>query len=508
MGEAEVIRSLESAGVDVSLTREILKNFNDGIYDRFDPVSVTDIPTIDGERIRDLRGNVSLSVAVESAETRIRSIDATLDLSDYGSRRRDMLYFERSGLEGLGIILSGTVAYGILNGGSATSYGDRKKNRALDPVVFDGFEETFDRIAPQVSGLPKGITPAFIQPDGSFGPSFIELKMRNLLLNSVKYLGLRDDGVRRPLYPLFQMTSVHTDAEIATRYEEYRRSEYLHDLIESSGINITDAYTAVQPLIAAFTQGRPKQLFTNAYGKRDEGLPLPGGHGQNFMVLKEIYLRLYEEGKRYVYLTNVDNLGSTFDPVEIAILALTGKQAAFEFSFRTRVDVKGGILVVDDSGSLNCADIGPAVSPEEVEAAEAKGKQILFNCATGIFDLAYLSEHIDAIIGNLPMRFTDQEKDAGSYSQAEQVTWEVLGLLDDFLVFGVDKFDRFLAAKLLLENFLTSGLEPETDESDIELLEVGGKLHEGLKRKLTNEYGLQLSDGRWEPIPFSELNYK
>ena len=29
------------------------------------------------------------------------------------------------------------------------------------------------------------------------------------------------------------------------------------------------------------------------------------------------------------------------------------------------------------------------------------------------------------------MRFSDQNKDAGHYSQAEQVTWEVIALMED-----------------------------------------------------------------------------
>ena len=34
---------------------------------------------------------------------------------------------------------------------------------------------------------------------------------------------------------------------------------------------------------------------------------------------------------------------------------------------------------------------------------------------------------------NLPVRFSDQDKDAGRYSQAEQVTWEIIGMLEDFI---------------------------------------------------------------------------
>ena len=60
------------------------------------------------------------------------------------------------------------------------------------------------------------------------------------------------------------------------------------------------------------------------------------------------------------------------------------------------------------------------------------------------------------------MRFTDQDKDAGRYSQAEQVTWEVAGILPAFLSFAVDKYDRFIAAKLFAETLLTSGAAAAT----------------------------------------------
>lgn len=192
------------------------------------------------------------------------------------------------------------------------------------------------------------------------------------------------------------------------------------------------------------------------------------------------------------------------DPVSIALLAVTGKQAAFDFSFKTPVDVKGGILVKDDRNRLNCADIGPAITKEEVARYETEGSPILFNCATGLFNLEYLTENLDYIIEKLPLRFSNQDKDAGKYSQAEQVTWEVMGLLDDFLVIAVDKYERFLAAKMLIEGILTSGLKLDdpvfkSNKMLTGMRDLAVKLNAGLEKNLVHSYGLKKEDGIWMP---------
>jgi UTP--glucose-1-phosphate uridylyltransferase len=273
----------------------------------------------------------------------------------------------------------------------------------------------------------------------------------------------------------------------------------LRDLIWETGIDITEAIGAPQPMIAAYThsdQGRPKGIFDRARGGENSPLGLPGGHGQNFSILKETYQQLHQSGKRFFYLGNVDNLGFTVSPVGLALVALSGCQAGFDFSFRTSVDIKGGILVRDQDGKLNCGDIGPAIGQDDVFDAERKGKKILFNCATGLFSLDYLLANLDDIVERLPMRFSDQDKDAGRYSQAEQVTWEIIGMLDDFLIFGIDKYERFIAAKMLMENLFSSGIRLE----EIQRVEPAApKLHEGLKRLLTGRYALELKNGRWIP---------
>lgn len=491
--------------IDIDRTLTILDNYNKGLYDSVVPVEVSEIPSIDGKSILDMTKPKDRSFSLWAVETRLAEVAPEIDLSLFGTREEDKLTLTQGEMETIGILLYPYLSYGVLNGGSATSYADEKKNTKGYSEAFPILKDEFGRMAELASGRPKGVTPAFLQPDGTPGPSFLELKMRSLLLEIQRYYrvtdqyGITPPNYLQPLAPFFQMTSVFNDQEIAQTYEEYRKSPYLADLLEQTGVQITDVLGAPQPMIAAYThsdQGLPKGIFDSAWGEQNSPLGLPGGHGQNFSVLKETYQQLYSSGKRFVYLGNVDNLGFTVNPVSLALVALTGTQAGFDFAFRTPVDIKGGILVRDQEGRLNAADIGPAISKEELLKAEESGSDILFNCATGLFSLDYLVPNIDEVIDNLPMRFSDQDKDAGKYSQAEQVTWEILGMLNDFLVFGINKYERFVAAKMLMETLFSSGTK---GEQVWEIEPTAKKLYEGLKSLLEWRYGLTLVDGRWQP---------
>jgi UTP--glucose-1-phosphate uridylyltransferase len=519
-------QNMESKNIDVDLSLDILARFNRGDFDHFEPIRVDDIPSVDGTTIVDFTAEPSLGMPVVTAKDRLAGVVPSSALDRFGrgigTVDGETIQFSRTDLETIGLLVMPRVAYGVLNGGSATSYADRKKNRSFSSELVGLLQSQFDEMAEISRGHAKGLTPAFVQPDGTLGPSFLKLKMRGLLIMAMRSRATIDrlcpgktGELPDPLLPFFEMTSIQTNEELRTSYMEYRSDLSLADLIALTGLDPTDPIGAVQPLIAAYTHsddGRPKRIFTRAYGRDHETLPLPGGHGQNFSVLTETYRSLRTQGKRFVYIGNVDNLGYLPDPVEVAYLALSGKQAGFDFAFRTPVDVKGGILVRDQHGHLSCADIGPAISREDVGAAESVGKPILFNAATGLFDLDFLVPNLEKIANDLPTRFTDQSKDAGDYSQAEQVTWEVLGMLDDFLVFSVSKWDRLLAAKLLTETLMTSGIGlddpnyPSSDDPAADLRGAATKLHEGLVRKLQSDYAMELVGQRWGPVPATVLN--
>ncbi len=482
---------------------DFLADLNNGKFENKNSEKITGVPSIDRPDIinRAVLTGFKAEEKFVSEKFGEWNIPFTVDSVCKG-RDNGFCFFDESGLRKIGTALYPRAAFGILNGGSASSYVDMKKNRTLCPDVFDFYQSRFAGIVESYKGKPKGTTAAYFNPDASPGYSFLLLKMRMLLERKRRYY---DEFGKLPpvILPSFQMTSVHTDAEVEKAVSEYVVSEELLPLSKKLDCPSVEMYTETQTMMAALTHsslGTPRRIFDRAYGKPDTGLAFPGGHGQNFSILAPIYKKLYEAGIRYIWLGNIDNLGYTVDPVSLAVFALSGKDAAFETSFRTPMDVKGGLIVTTESGKLTCADIGPAVSAEEMQDFERQGFKLLFNCAIGLFDLEKLIPVLDEIPYKLPLRITDQDKDAGKYSQVEQLTWEIIGLLDNPMFFAVEKKKRFIASKMILENLLTSlpdmffqGKETSSDP----LYALSADLHRGLCSLLERDYGMVLENGRW-----------
>lgn len=492
-------------GIDVDMTLSILDNINAGLYDGAPAVAVAGVPPVDGESIVPAGAAMRYTVDADQARRRLDSLG--LQLPEGAVLQGSMATLDRKALVDLGERLYAHTAWGVLNGGSATSYADTKKNRSLGEDVFKAVEPWFNMLAPLCQGRPKGITPAYLNPDGSPGASFIMLKMRAALLRAARYVE-RFGKPERPVLPFFQMTSDATDGLLSAAYAEYATNDWLSPLIASTGSDPTRPHSAKQPLIAAFThasEGRPRRVFDRAYGKQQSAVALPGGHGQGFRVLAPIYRELLASGYRYAWLGNVDNIGYFPDPAEIAVMALSSAKAAFEFAYRTPVDIKGGVLVQTEQGQRTVVDIGPAISFERVLSLEKAGQRVLFNCATGLFDLEWLVPHLDDIAEHLPVRVSDQDKDAGRYSQAEQSTWEVVGLVPHPLGFAVEKGERFIAAKLLVETLLASSVADLAGSSGAAggldtVASTARMMSQGLRSVLSGVCGLRLDGGVWRPV--------
>ena len=307
--------------IDQNLTLDILNKYNRGDYDHIKPLSIKGFPPVDNKTVINKTSKVSYSINQKKLTEKLNkfNIQGLTNLSE-GIENNTRILSEDD-LHKLGIKLMPFYSFGILNGGSATSYADSKKNSSFNEELFGLLQEPFNTLADLSTGEAKGITPAFLNPDGSSGPSFIELKMRALLLNDCP--------------SMFQMTSYYNNESIKKTYKKYSDSLFLKDLIKEKNINICDVKTGIQPLLAAFThssKGKKKDIFINTNG---EMLPIPGGHGQCFITLKNIFSELYRKGIRFISIGNVDNIGYTPDPVSLAILALSGKQAGFDFSYKT-----------------------------------------------------------------------------------------------------------------------------------------------------------------------------
>lgn len=501
---------MREKGIDIELSLSILDKYNAGYFDSMKPVIATGLPNIDGKTViaidSESRKHLHYEMPIEFARERLTR--AGLSLPDSVSIDEGKARFDSQTLRDIGKALLPRTAYGVLNGGSATSYADKKKNAAFGPDVTSALSSGFEALAPLCKGRSKGLTPAYLNPDGTPGFSFLELKMRARLLAIKEWLSghtveMGDAGIKLlkvagdRFMPLFQMTSVYNHKELADAWETLARSDALAPLAAELNLEPAVWRSGIQPMISAFThsiEGRPKRLFDKAYGCPNSALALPGGHGQNFLILKSVYESLLADGIKFAYIGNVDNIGYVPDPLAIALLTLSGKPAAFEFSRRTAVDVKGGILVETKDGRT-VADIGPAIAWDRVLELERDGTPVLFNCATGLFDLEWLVPRLEDIASQLPTRFTDQDKDTGKYSQAEQVTWEVTGILPDFLSLVVEKQERFIAAKLLAETLMNSGVA--MDILPPELSTTSKTLLAGQARILSRVCGLTLENGRW-----------
>lgn len=489
--------------IDLELGTKILAAVNASRNLDVKTLDVDILPHPDGKDIFVLRSNMKFPVSKIKTDEVLDKFSISHSVIEDVPCDDGMLRFNFETLHRLGLYLIPYLSYGILNGGMATSYCDIKNNSKFNPELFAQTETVFSTLSEKYKGQPKGITPAYINPDGTPGYDFIELKMRSVLRHIQQSRKVTGKPASEYQHAIFQMTSDNTDDKLASKYKEYKTSPILKDLIAQTGVDITEPESAIQPLIPAFTPtaaGYPLSFFKN---KNGEYYGLPGGHGQNFIVLRDIYKKLLAAGKKFVYLGNVDNIGFTITPVELAVLALSGRQATFDFSFKTPVDVKGGILIRERNGHLTCGDIGRAVSDAFVKKNEDAGIPILFNCATGLFNLEYLVENLDRIIENLPIRLSNQNKDIGQYSQAEQITWEVIGLLDSLIIFAVEKYERFIASKLLMDNMLASDLEccrPYLAEhEDTDFVRAVRAVQKGLVWNLREQYGLELENSRWVP---------
>jgi hypothetical protein len=476
---------------------------------------IVNLPSGNDSRISERTGSREFRIKTREVNPRFAELSLPIPFADVARIDGEDALFSEAALYRIGVLLYPKVAYGVLNGGSATTYIDAKKNRELDPEAFEELCPQFERAAEASRDTPKGATSAYFEADGEPGPSFLLLKMRSLLLRALEYRTLTGDE-KTPLLPFFQMTSLSTDEPLRDAYRAYRHDPLIAALIERTDTDPTAALGAVQPLLAALTHvsdGLPRRIFDKAFGQNDSGLALPGGHGENFRVLAATYRTLRARGIRWAYLGNVDNSGYTVDPVAVATTALRGASAAFEFSWRTPMDVKGGVLIQRGDGKLSVADIGQAIDRETLLSEEAAGKRALFNCATGLFDLDYLIPRLEEIIRGLPIRVSEQDKEAGRYAQAEQTTWEVLGLMDDPLIFAVAKEKRFVAAKTLMESLLASPIGAKIDTNgkvDASLRAASALLRKGFDRLLEAEYGFTSVDecGTRRPLCLAELEAK
>ncbi|KAJ1499398.1 UTP-glucose-1-phosphate uridylyltransferase, partial [Coelomomyces lativittatus] len=180
-----------------------------------------------------------------------------------------------------------------------------------------------------------------------------------------------------------------------------RQIEYLHTstnvnvpliLMNSFNTNeetnrIVKKYMGHQVTILTFNQSRFPRIY------KDSLLPCPKsslqdtssshwyppGHGDVFESLYHSGLLedLLKQGKEYLFLSNVDNLGATVDLSILQHMAQTQSEFIMELTDKTKADIKGGTLI-DYEGTVRLLEIAQ-VPMEHVDDFKSIKKFKYFN---------------------------------------------------------------------------------------------------------------------------------
>lgn len=94
----------------------------------------------------------------------------------------------------------------------------------------------------------------------------------------------------------------------------------------------------------------------------------PPGHGDLFYSIKQsgILDELLDEGKEFLFISNIDNLAATVDPKILGFMATEKMDFVMEVTPRTRADIKGGTLV-DYDGELRLLEIAQVPAGKRCE---------------------------------------------------------------------------------------------------------------------------------------------
>ncbi|KAJ1879843.1 UTP-glucose-1-phosphate uridylyltransferase, partial [Kickxella alabastrina] len=179
---------------------------------------------------------------------------------------------------------------------------------------------------------------------GCVGPkSAIEVRdgqtFLDLTVQQIEYL----NQVSGADVPLILMNSFNTDEDTSKIVQKYNNH------------NVS---------ICTFNQSRYPRF------KTDSNLPLartpdnkpgfwyPPGHGDLYESFANSGLldQLLAEGKEWVFVSNVDNLGATVDPAILQHMSDTGAEFVMEVTDKTKADIKGG-TIIDYDGQIRLLEI-------------------------------------------------------------------------------------------------------------------------------------------------------
>ncbi len=253
---------------------------------------------------------------------------------------------------------------------------------------------------------------------------------------------------RRP--PLLFMNSFRTESPTRERLRELDFEQDLPWGFRQSQVPKIDE------------QGRPVQ------GEGEYGW-CPPGHGDLYSCLLDGGLKdlLLAAGKRYLFVSNIDNLGASVDPRPLTYLVERNAPFLMETTRRLPQDRKGGHLARSAQGGLLLREV--AQCPEaDLEAFQDVDRHRYFNTNNLWLDLEALDEswtELPLIVNRKPVR--PEQPGSRRVVQLESAMGAVLGQLEGGLAVEVPR-TRFRPLKTTDDLFCL--------RSDLYRLEDSGEL--------------------------------
>lgn len=145
-------------------------------------------------------------------------------------------------------------------------------------------------------------------------------------------------------------------------------------------------YTNVRVEVQSFAQSRYPRINRESYmpiardlSNDDMECWYPPGHGNFYdsFLNSGLLDKFLNQGKKYVFLSNIDNLGATVDPAILNYMAVRNAEFIMEVTDKTRADVKGGTLI-EYEGRLMLLEIAQ-VPPDYVDEFKSVSKFRIFN---------------------------------------------------------------------------------------------------------------------------------
>lgn len=202
---------------------------------------------------------------------------------------------------------------------------------------------------------------------GCKGPkSVIEVRgdttFLDLIVRQIEHLNNTYPGSN---VPLLLMNSFNTDSETAKIIQKY----------QDTNVTITTFQQSRYPRIIKESL-EPMPVIHQGYRHSDW---YPPGHGDFFQSIYSSGLvdTLLAQGKEYIFVSNVDNLGATVDLRILKDIVDREVEYCMELTDKTRADIKGGTIISYD-GNVQLLEVAQVPS-QYIEEFKSVSKFKVFN---------------------------------------------------------------------------------------------------------------------------------